>query len=161
MHSLLLSLIPAFLSLTCFASPRPPSQLYPRQVKSLPTPPVAGITTTISTRNGTDVSSNFQSLLFQGPIVNVPSNLTDRQVSGLMRPINFCKSIQAEILYSECDYRTGHGHSMQRYKVHCYIPSRDFAPRPRYFTEKVRKVSIPSRSLSLSQTGLIFLKATI
>lgn len=125
------------LPFTCLASPRPQPQHYSRQTESSQAPPIAGIAATVSTLDGTDVSSSFRTLLFRSPVVEAPSNLTDRQVRPTFRPINFCRREGTEFLDSQCDYGRGVRHSLQRYKVSCHVLRTGNVARSMYIREYV------------------------
>ncbi len=120
----------AFLSLTSLASPRLPTQFHPREAESSSKPILAGIVATITSPNGTDISSAFQTLLYQGPAMStitdhnlLDRDLTERQMPGLPRAIDTCNRAGTTFVSSECDYRASFRHSMQRYKVNCKILS--------------------------------------
>ena len=123
MHSTRLSSVLTFLALTAVVSPHPAGPLHPREVDSLPDPPVAGIVATVTSSNGTDITSNFQTLLYNGAAVVDSSSLRERQIPTVVRKMNFCRRPSADFEYSECDYRASFTHSLQRYRVRCSIPS--------------------------------------
>ena len=123
MHSRLLSSILSFLALIALVPSYPAASLHPRQDSSLSDPPIAGIFATVKSSTGTDITSNFQTLFFDGTAIDAVSNLTERQVTNLIRPINFCRNIAGDFRYSECTYRAHLRHSLQHYRVRCKIPN--------------------------------------
>jgi hypothetical protein len=122
MHFRLLCLILTFLVLTALVSSHPAAPLYPRQDSSDSRPPIAGVIATIKSSTGTDLTSNFQTLFYDGTAVEAVSNITDRQLPAI-RPINFCRQYPANFYHSECTYRAGLRHSLQQYRVRCGVPN--------------------------------------
>ena len=116
-----LSSILSFLALVALVSPYSAAPLHPRQDSTTSGPPLAGILATIKSSTGTDITSNFQTVFFDG--TDGVSNLTERQVASSVRPINSCRHDPGEFQYSECMYRAGVRHSLQQYRVRCKIPN--------------------------------------
>ena len=164
MQTLLTLATLAYLTLTSLASPRLRTQLHPREEESPSKPTLAGIVATITSPNGTDITSAFQTLLYQGPAMsNIFTNqsltgrdLTERQNSGLPRIMDFCSSRpgrpRGSFVSSQCDYHAGLSHSMQRYKVKCDITghaSRTYHPQYRNEIVSFLSTSLPSVVLGL------------
>ena len=130
MHSPILLSIAFLLSHSSFVYSHPSTLHYPRQDKSSLSAPGAGIETVIHAPDGTDITSAFQILLYQGSSVGTAQpNLTDRDLSehdlverqggDFGRPIISCRRWRASFTSSVCDYRSSFTHSLQRYKVNC------------------------------------------
>ena len=79
------------------------------------------IVTRVTSSNGTDMSSNFQTLVFIEPPRDNLSNLTDRQVSWT-RDISFCRSSDAVFQYSFCRRHRETPADMLAYTVVCKAP---------------------------------------
>lgn len=140
------------LILKSFASPYSRSTLHPRQAESTVEPPVAGISATITSPNGTDISSAFQTLLYQSPTIVASSNLTDRdlvhrQSPGLVHPIDFCRRRSATFVLSECDPNSTRSHPLGCYKVRCRLLNRPFDRNP-FMGEHVRIPFLPNSNTS-------------
>lgn len=100
----------------------------------------SGIITKVTSDNGTDISSQFQTLVYIPPDEELAlPNITDRDLSPRfsgpgVRTIDYCHTPGARFLWSMCDYQG----SMQRYIVQCHIPNRRYTVvHPRIITEEV------------------------
>ncbi len=109
------------LAVTSLAHPPPPSDLQPRQT-SAPSSSLAagtpGIFAKVVSPNGTDLSANFQILIFHEPGKDMPSNLTDRGLENrqppAVRPINSCRNPTTRFLNSICDSWANRRTNLQR-----------------------------------------------
>ena len=127
MHLPASSVIFSFLAARIFASPAIYHPLEHRQASpssSLPGNP--GVVSTITSSNGTDLTSRFQTLVYFPEDNVVASNLTDRDLSGRQlpgspRPINTCRTRGAEFRSSACAYLANYPGTMRRYIVKCDV----------------------------------------
>ena len=106
-----------------------------------------GINTKITSDNGTDISSQFKTLVYipTDEELALP-NITDRDLSPRVfggpgvRTIDHCRSPGAVFLWSMCDYHAEHPYSMQSYMVQCHIPNRRYTVvNQRFIMEQVSK----------------------
>ena len=104
----------------------------------------AGITTKVTSDNGTDLTSNFQTMVYipaEEDLVNITNrDLSERAIGGVgVRAIDRCRSVGAVFRLSMCDYHDGHQTSMQRYLVQCSVPNTRYSTlNLRMITEWVR-----------------------
>ena len=109
-----------------FAAAPPAPSLKERRASSSSYPAGApGIVTKVTSPNGTDLTSGFQTLFYHDN--DIPSNLTDRDLEERQSPdryvrfINLCARRGAEFQSSYCHYQPNHPYSLQRYLVTCNV----------------------------------------
>lgn len=115
-----------FLAPVILAAAPPPSILQPRQeAPSSPPAGSPGIFAKVSSPNGTDLTSNFQVLVYHHDnraLSNLTDrNLEDRQVPGTYRAIVSCQNPEGQFQTSVCDYFANRRTSLQRWIVECRV----------------------------------------